>query len=304
MTLEQLRGSYRDYPVKLMDGEGGGGGGLPCLEVRGKLADARIYLYGAHITHFQPRGQKPVLFLSRESHFHPGKPIRGGVPVCWPWFGAKAGNPNAPSHGFARLQTWEVTSIATLPGEQIEIILQLLPGDLARALGYKHFELEMRVVVGTTLTMTLTSRNTGTSPLLINEALHSYFQVGDITRTTLTGLQGATYMDKTQAMQRFTQKEAALTFAGETDRHFINTAAETVIHDPAMGRRIVIGKGVSDTTVVWNPWVDKAEAMADFGDEEWKTMLCVETANAADNAITLQPGQSHAMQAIIRVEAL
>lgn len=297
MTIDQVRAQYGSGPVKLADGSGG----LPVLQVRTELGEADIYLHGAHVTHFRPAGHDPVLFMSGNSWFAADKPIRGGVPICCPWFGPKKDNPKAPAHGVFRLQTWTVQSITTLPTGEVGITLQLLPSDLSREFWPFTFEIEQRIRVGRELSMTLAMRNTDTEPFTFEEALHTYLAVGDVKQVSVSGLSGATYMDRLQNLQRFTQ-EGAIRFTGETDRSYLNTETAVTVDDPSMRRRIRVSKTGSKTTVVWNPWIAKAKAMPDFGDEEWPGMVCVETANAADNAVSVAPQETHLMQAAIAVE--
>jgi len=302
MTLDEVRSKYSSGPVKLVDGNGG----LPMLQVRTPLAEADIYLHGSHITHFRPQGHDPVLFMSKSSNFAAGKPIRGGVPVCGPWFGAKKDDSSAPGHGIFRLQSWSVQSISTLPHGDVEIALQLLQSDLSRKYWPYNFTIEHRIRIGKELSMSLTMKNTDSRTFTFDEALHTYFVVGDIKQVSVSGLKGVQYIDKAPDMQRLTQQEDPIRFTAETDRHYVKTTATTTIDDPspAMRRRITIAKFGSKSTVVWNPWIAKSKAMPDFGDDEWPGMLCVETANAADDQITLTPGQSHLMQAFISVEKL
>ncbi len=299
MTLAELKARYSSGPVTLAAGQGD----LPCLQVKTDLAEATIYLHGAHVSHFQPAGHDPVLFMSAKSSFADGKAIRGGVPVCWPWFGPKSDDPTAPMHGIARLQEWTVTAISQLPMSEIGITLELLPSDLSRQFWPdNNFHLEHRIRVGRELAMSLVTRNTGKLPFTVNEALHTYFAVGDVRQVSVTGLAGVTYMDKTRGMQRFTEGSTPITVTAETDRHYLSTESATTIHDPVLRRRITIHKTGSKSTVLWNPWTAKAKAMSDFGDEEWPNMLCVETANAADNAVSVAPAKDHEMQATISVE--
>ena len=298
MTIDEVRKTCGDYPVKFS----AGGGGLACLDIRTELAEARVYLHGAHVAHYAPRGQKPVLFMSGASYFQSGKPIRGGVPVCFPWFGPREGDPGAPAHGFARLQEWEVASVQTLAEGAVEIVFRLEPTDLSRKYWTPRFVLEHRVRVGRELSMNLVVRNTDARPFSIQEALHTYFVVSDVRKVSVTGVENVTFMDKVDEMRRKVETADPLRFSGETDRHYMSTSGVCVIHDPDLNRRITISKRGSQTTVIWNPWVAKAAAMADFGDEEWPGMLCVETCNEAENGVTIEAGGSHEMEARIRVD--
>jgi len=278
-----------------------GSGELLRLAIRSPLAEAHIYLHGAHVSHFQPTGAQPVLFMSRQSFFTPAKPIRGGVPLIFPWFGARAGHPEAAAHGFARVTEWQVESLA-IDGDQIvTAVLQLASSSQTRESWPHDFVLRYRVTVGHTLSMTLEVQNTGTDAFAFENALHSYFSVGDARETATTGLENAEYLDKTDAMQRKKLGAEPIRITQETDRVFENTRKTCVLEDPKLKRRITIEKAGSETTVVWNPWTAKAAAMADFGDDEWPQMLCIETANASANAITLAPGEKHSMRAVISV---
>lgn len=300
MTVGDLRSRFVAPPVQCVAGQGG----LPCMRVQTDLADATIYLHGAHVTHFQPRGQKPILFLSKSSWFADGKPIRGGVPICFPWFGPRRDGQPGAGHGFVRLQQWEVTHVAIEGDGTIDIAMQLLPTELSRSLWPFDFALEHRIRVGRQLEMALTVSNRGQTPFAFEEALHTYFMIGDIHRTTVTGLSGATYLDQLDPAALKTQDASPIAFTAETDRVYLNTPTTCLIHDQALGRQIHISKTGSGTTVVWNPWINKSKAMVDFGDDEWPGMLCIETANAKANAVTLGPGASHVMAAIISATAV
>lgn len=300
MTVTELRNRFTAAPVQCLEGEGG----LPCLKINTDLAQATIYLQGAHITHFQPRGQKPVLFMSGSSWFAADKPIRGGVPVCFPWFGPRTDGQPGPGHGFARLQPWDVTQLSIAGDGAVDVILRLNPTEFSRSLWPAEFSLEYRIRITHDLRMMLTVANLAGEAITIQEALHTYLVVGDIHRTSVTGLAGVSYLDKVDGAKRKVQGASPITFTGETDRVYLNTQSTCVIHDPTLGRKITIAKSGSDATVVWNPWIAKSKAMPDFGDEEWPGMLCVETANVADNALTIAPGASHTMESTISAQTL
>ncbi len=276
-----------------------GSGDLLRLIVHSPLADAHIYLHGAHVSHFQPRAAAPVLFMSGHSLFAPDKPIRGGVPIIFPWFGPRAGYPDSPAHGFARLAEWQVESVA-IDGDEIVIaVFRLKANSRTRALWPHDFALRYRVVIGRALTLTLEVENTGTEPFTFENALHTYFAVGDVRETATTGLEDAEYVDKTDGLKRKNQGREPIRITQETDRVYENTRKTCVVDDPKLKRRITVEKSGSQTTVVWNPWVAKAAAMTDFGHDEWPGMLCIETANAGANTITLDAGKTHSMRAVI-----
>lgn len=266
-----------------------GRGGLPRITVTGELATAEIYLHGAHLAAFQPRGAQPVLFLSGKSNFDSAKPIRGGVPIIFPWFGPKAGSPESPMHGYARLRSWTLDSSKREADGAVEVVLALAADDA---------DLRMRFLIGKALGMELEVR-ARTAPLSFEEAFHTYFVVGDVRQVEVDGLQNTDYIDKTDSFKRKTQPAERIRITGETDRVFVNTRRTVHIVDPVLKRTISIAKEGSASTVVWNPWIAKAKAMPDFGDDEWPGMICVETANVGDQALRLEPGQAHKMRATV-----
>lgn len=277
-----------------------GRGGLTKIVVTSPQAAAEIYLHGAHVTHFQPAGKEPVLWMSRSSLFEPNKPIRGGVPICFPWFGPRQGGPKAPAHGFARLREWHVDSVLQNNNGQVVVTLSLKSDGATRALWPADFVLRHIIIVGKTLEMKLELQNLSQQPIHFEEALHTYFSVGDIRRVWVEGLnQGLTYIDKVGGIFTRQQAEPVIRFTGETDRVYLDTQTTCTVNDPAMKRKIQVSKSGSNATVVWNPWIAKSKAMPDFGDDEWTGMLCVETVNAASNAVDLPPGLSHTMSAQI-----
>jgi D-hexose-6-phosphate mutarotase len=239
--------------------------------------------------------------MSGESRFEAGKPIRGGVPVCFPWFGPKAGSPEAPMHGFARILAWTVSAVTRGPDGGLRAVLELSAAASARG-GFPHeLALSLTLSVGRSLRMALAVRNLNGAPTTFEEALHSYFAVSDVRQVRIRGLEGVGYVDKTVAMARKPGETGPITIVAETDRVYTGTTGTVTIEDPGWRRRIVVSKAGSATTVVWNPWIAKAKAMPDFGDDEWTGMACVETANAGDDAVTLAPGASHVMTASIEV---
>ena len=282
-----------------------GHGGLPRLSVATVPCTAEVYLHGAHLCRWQPRGQaQPVLWMSRASRFEAGAPIRGGVPICFPWFGPKAGDPSVPVHGVARISPWTLVRAEVEPDGTAVIVLSLASNAAPQPAAPQAFTLTFTARLGESLSMALTAANTGQTPLTFEEALHTYFAVSDVRRVSVDGLAGATFIDKTDAGARKTQDAAPIAIVAETDRLYLNTSAPVTLADPGFGRRIIVSKTGSLASVVWNPWVAKSRAMPDFGDDEWPGMICIETANAADHAITLQPGGAHTMTADISVDAL
>jgi glucose-6-phosphate 1-epimerase len=275
--------------------------GLPVADIRNSYATASVAVQGGHVITFQPHGQQPVLWVSSLSAFEPGKTIRGGIPVCWPWFGAHPTDASKPFHGFVRAAMWQVRGTSVGPQDVTKIRLGLTESEASLALWPYAFDLEIVVTVGAQLRVELIARNRGDQPFVCGGALHSYYTVGDVRRIAIHGLDGAEYLDKVEGFKRKSQ-HGPVTIEGETDRVYIDTAATCVIDDPALGRRIDIAKLGSRTTVVWNPWIEKAEQLDDFGDEEYLSMVCVETANANTDVATVAPGGEHRLSAEIGLE--
>jgi glucose-6-phosphate 1-epimerase len=279
-----------------------GPGGLDRLVIATPACSAELVLQGAHLCRWQPAGHAhPVLWMSQASRFEPGAPIRGGVPICFPWFGPRAGDPAAPPHGFARVKPWTLDGATVDPDGTATLLLSLRSDDATRAIVPQDFAATFTVRVGASLGMTLRVGNTGAGPFRFEEALHTYFTVGDVRQVRVDGLAGAIYLDKTDGGQRKTQTDAVVTVSAETDRLYLDTTTAVTVTDPVLARRLTVGKSGSLSTVVWNPWVAKSRAMPDFGDEEWPGMICIETVNAVDNAVTIAPGETHVMSADVSV---
>ncbi len=276
---------------------------LTRVQVHTAAADATIYLHGAHVTHWQPAGQEPVIFLSEKSEFAEVKAIRGGVPICFPWFGPRSDGQAGPPHGYARIQEWELVFAALVPGpdgDQIYLTFALYPNDASRSLGFDNVRLAYEVIVGRTLTMRLTSVNAGAESVVVEEALHAYFAVGDVRNAMLTGLESAVYRDKTDGMKVKSTPAGPLRLTAATDSVFPGNRAPIEIHDIGNGRVISVDKTNSATTVVWNPW----SGLSDLPEDSWPGFVCVETANTATDDITLEPGKSHQMSCVIAVTAV
>ena len=276
-----------------------GANGLPQIVVDSEQAEAKIYLHGAHVTHYQPTNQTPLLFMSRCSEMQHGAPIRGGVPICFPWFGQKTDDADAPKHGLARLVEWEVESVRLVSNRDIEVTLRYQPQANMQNYWPHPFELRHKVTVGSSLTMALETRNVGHGAFTYEQALHTYLAVGDVAAIQIYGLEGTAYLDKVTPPENKRQGPKPIDIAMETDRVYLETLTACMVKDPSLKRNIVIEKEGSNNTVVWNPWADKAKAMPDFGDDEYKHMVCVETCAVGANAVTLAAGGSYEMAARI-----
>lgn len=278
-----------------------GPGGLPLAELKAPSGTAGVLLQGGQVLRYEPRHQPPVLWVSREAAFAPGKAVRGGIPVCWPWFGPHPLDKSKPSHGFARTRNWEVVTAKGLDDGAAFLELGLRDAEETRAIWPHAFELRLRVTLGAELRVELAARNTGKEPFTCGGALHSYFAVSDVAKVAVHGLDGAAYLDQLDGLRRKVQR-GPVTVQAETDRIYVDTGSECVIEDTGRGRRIRIAKWGSRSTVVWNPWIEKARRLTDFGDGEYPGMLCVETANAGDDTATLAPGAEHGLGLVLRAE--
>lgn len=279
--------------------------GLIVAEISNTQATASLCLQGAHLMAWQPNSQSiPVVWLSRDTKLAEGKSIRGGVPVCWPWFGAHASDASLPAHGFARTVPWEIIETGTEANGATRLSLRLLASAKTRVQWPHEARLELKVIVGETLRMELSTENIGASDLVISEALHTYFRIGDIGSARVTGLSGCEFCDKVGGSS-LKKQQGAISFSAETDRVYINTTGECVIEDALLNRKIRIAKSGSLSTVVWTPWIDKAGKMGDMGQPDgWREMVCVESANALDNWVKITAGARHTLTVEYRTESL
>ena len=264
----------------------------PHVAVRTPIATGSVHLHGATVTGWTPAKHDPVLWTSSESKFDGQTPIRGGVPICTPWFGAHATDADAPAHGLARTAEWTldhagVSEEETLLGFGLE-----LPG----------LKLAYGVLLGHTLKLVLEVTNTGNAERRVEAALHTYLAVSDAREVTVTGLEEVGYIDKVSGTTTVPATGQPIRFTAETDRVYTDTDDDVVLHDPGLNRRIIVAKDGGRSTVVWNPWVAKAARMNDFGDDEWTGMCCIESAAVGDDAWVLPPGGAETLTAEIRVE--
>jgi glucose-6-phosphate 1-epimerase len=278
-----------------------GKGGLPLVRIRTPWSAAEIYLSGAHVTHFQRHGEPPLLFVSRWSHFAAGQAIRGGVPICFPWFGNRAGE---PSHGFARSATWQLLKTVVAPegGVTLTFALPPVPGRDA----WKPLRTEFTVTVAGTLTMELTVANdSGGGPLEIENCQHTYFHVGDIAQVSIAGLRGLPFDDFAAGATgaRRMENDPVLRIAKETNRVYPAHTGTVEFHDASLNRTIRIGKSGSNSTVVWNPWTTQ-KLPDDFDPAEHQNMVCVESGNVKQDKITLAPGQTVALKVVLSSRSL
>lgn len=261
---------------------------LPMLEVSTPWSTAEIYLHGAHVTGFRKADEPPLLFMSQCSRFNEGQPIRGGIPVIFPWFGMREG---LGQHGFARVKTWDLKEFAPAPDGSVSIRFRL--PDCPEASGFSPFVAEYVVTVSDMLSLQLSVTNQSTDEVLTFEnCLHTYLEVGDVTAISIQGLKGVKYLDKVANFAKKTESGDAIRIASEVDRVYLDTTGPVEVIDPRLGRKIHIEKQGSVSTVVWNPWITRAQQMPDFGNDEYQRMICIESGNVASNQISLPPGET------------
>jgi glucose-6-phosphate 1-epimerase len=284
-------------------------GELPALRVHNDHAEALIALQGAQLLEFTPRDSQPVIWLSEQAEFKRGQSIRGGIPVCWPWFGDLARNPeavrsgvrdaDAPAHGLVRAQDWLLESVVEGPVDT-RIVLRH-PGTSIP--GWNHAAaLTLTIAIGTTLRLQLCTRNTGTAPLALAQALHTYLAVSDIGQVEIRGLDGAPYIDTLRDWQEF-QQEGPVHARGEIDRIYRQVPAHIELFDAGWQRTLHLHMRNSASAVVWNPHVAKAQRLSQFAPDAWQRMLCIETANVLDDSVDLAANAEHILEVEIGIDA-
>ncbi len=304
MDLKELnkRFSIRDGATKLRFCSGAGG--IAQVEIENKAAAAMISLQGAHLLSWIPAQQQEVIWLSEQASFVEGKSVRGGIPICWPWFGAHASEKNFPAHGFARTSLWQVIDTKILSAAATQITFQLQTNQLVKSIQKMWSwptQVEYRLTIAKTLMLELTTTNLSDEKISIGQATHTYFTVDDVTQTTVTGLDDKTYLDKPDGFKRKIQS-GPIRFDSEVDRIYLNTTENVTIDDQK--RKIHISKQGSQSTIVWNPGHEVALKMGDLGCDGYLTMLCVESANAAEDIVQLLPGEAHRLQVCYKIETL
>ncbi|MGA2251818.1 D-hexose-6-phosphate mutarotase [Terracidiphilus sp.] len=279
-----------------------GNGTLPKIRITTPAATAEIYLHGAQVTSWIPAHSSEVIFLSSQSHWQEGKAIRGGIPICYPWFRSKSDDPQAPSHGVVRTTAWQIESIQQ-QDTNVVIDLVITSSDATRKFWPHDFHLTHRITVGSELKLELITRNTGTRSFKIEEALHTYFRVGDVEKVSVSGLDGVVYLDNVRNNTENTQ-HGDLAMSGPTDNAYIDTHSALTIIDPVLKRKPITEKTNSATTITWNPWQQGAASLSDLGDEEWREMICVEASNILRSAVEVAPAAEHIFAATLRVATL
>lgn len=297
-NIEQLN---RDFAIQEQLSFSEGEGGLPFIEIDNGKATALISIYAGQVLSFRPTNEpEDLLFLSEQAYYQDGKAIKGGIPICWPWFGSDPEEMGRPSHGFVRNRYWAVSGTEATPEGDTKVVLELTDNDETRGIWPHEFNLVLEITVGNDLTIKLVTHNTGDRSYTITQALHTYFKVGDIAKARVLGLENTQYLDKVDAGLEKTQADE-VTISAEVDRIYTGVQSDLTIDDAALGRRILISSIGSRTAVVWNPWAKVATEMADLGNDDYKHLLCVETANAADEIVEIPSGGESRLIARYRI---
>lgn len=302
MTSTSLEGLQARFGLPGLAHVTTGNGGLPYVHITAPAATGEIYLHGAHITAWRPARGEEVIFVSRNTHWADGEAIRGGVPICTPWFRAKEDNPKAPKHGPVRIKSWNLESVEAA-GDGVRVTLATTNDAAGKQWWPYDFTMRLRATFGAALHIELDYTNQASEPVTVAEALHSYLAIGDVRQASITGLDGARYLDNVED-SREKRQQGVFHFTKETDNAYLDTTADLVVTDPVLKRRIRVGKLNSQSTVVWNPSVEGARRIPDLGDDEWPRFACVEASNVLECALKIAPEETHTLGTVIAIESL
>jgi glucose-6-phosphate 1-epimerase len=293
MNFDQLREHEIEDELQFVEIEHG----FTYAEINNTRAHATISTYSGQVLSYRPKNQQEdLLFVSNKAYYEDGKAIKGGIPVCWPWFGADPDDQGRPAHGFVRNRQWEVSSSESLADGSTQVVMSLVDTAETRKIWPHPFRLDIVITVGDSLKVALVTHNSGDESVTISQALHSYFQVGDISKVRVLGLDGTEYLDKADHSTRKTQAGPVL-IEDEVDRIYMDVTGELVIDDESLGRKIRITSSGCSTAVVWNPWSEIAASMGDLDDNAYRNMICVETANAGPETITISADSEYRLVA-------
>ena len=277
-------------------------GDHPMIDIDNQYATAKISIYGGQVLSYIPKGQsKDVLFVSDKARYDAGKAIRGGIPICWPWFGNDTSGFGRPAHGFARNLPWKKVSTVNNKDGSTSVTLRLSNTEETLAIWPYEFDLIIEITVGEQLTVSLTTKNNDTRDITISQALHTYFNVGDISQVSVSGFDGINYLDKLDSYV-LQQQKADVVVDQEVDRIYQNAPVEVKLVDKSFNRTINISSQASNSTVVWNPWQESCANFADLSAEDYQRFVCIENANVFEDSITVAAGESHTLTATYRAE--
>ncbi|MCX7097305.1 MAG: D-hexose-6-phosphate mutarotase [Methylococcales bacterium] len=278
-----------------------GKGGFPFILVNNHSASALISVYAAQVLSYRPRGEsEDLLFLSPKAVYGQGKAIRGGIPVCWPWFGPNPCDLDAPKHGFVRNGLWTVASTSTINADETKIKLKFAETVQSERCWQHDFDLELDISIGNTLTLELVTRNTGDQSFSITQAFHTYFQVGDINHVQVLGLENTGYMDKLDE-DALKLQQGAVTVAHEVDRIYSDVNTELIINDAAFDRQIRLTSTNNKSAVVWNPWQDTSVKMPDLEADDYRRFICVEAGNMGADVIDIPPASEYRLHTQFKI---
>ena len=294
MNIDRLNADYGiSNKAKFVEGKGG----FPVIEIKNEYAQATISLYAGQVLSYKPVNQtQDMMFLSSQAYFTKGKAIKGGSPICWPWFGPDPEDKGRPNHGFVRNRMWDMREIESCQDGSTVVVMGLVDTPETRRIWNFAFDLAIAISIGSSLTIELTTRNTGDKAFEITQALHSYFRIGDISQVRVLNLEDTSYLDKVDGGKNKTQT-GVVTFNSECDRIYLDVPSQLVIDDMALGRKIKITAANSNTAIVWNPGSKVSANMADLGDLDYQKFVCVETANAANEVIKIAAGDDYNLTA-------
>ncbi len=299
MNIEQLN---RDHAIagqlEFIEGKGG----LPLIQISSAKASAVISIYAGQVLSFLPTGESAdLMFLSEKAYYQTGKAIKGGAPICWPWFGPDPEELGRPAHGFVRNRMWNIVGANVTPDGDVMVILGL-ENSADTAKYWPHsFVLTQEITVGNTLNLELITKNTGAETFSITQAFHTYFNIGAIDQTKVLGLEGCHYIDKVDNSIK-KQQTGVVSICSEVDRIYLDVKNLQIIEDVALKRRIRITSKGNTTAVVWNPWGKIAAEMADLQDSDYQRFVCVETTNAAEDSVAVEPNSSCRLVANYSIE--
>ena len=303
MNLDELKAKFSDNnQIRFLQGKGN----LPMIAVNNQSAKALISLYGGQVLSYQAQSSNTdLLFVSDAAYYQQGKAIKGGIPICWPWFGQDPLNQGRTAHGFARNMMWEVLEISSNNELSATIILALKDTLETQKIWPYAFNLKLTITIAETLKLELETLNKSSDEFTITQALHTYFAVSDIDQVKVSGLDHKNYLDKASIAKRENCVQDGDIFIGqEVDRIYLDVPAELSIEEKDKGRQIAIRTRNNKTAIVWNPWQKIAQEMGDLNNDDYRHFICVETANAADDSINIKPGEKYSLIAEYQMEAM
>lgn len=278
------------------------GNGFVMIDITNQYATAKISTYAGQIVSYKPHNAaEDLLFLSDKVIYEDGKAIRGGIPICWPWFGDDMSGYDRPPHGFVRNQQWNIVSSEALDDGRTSVTLATSDTDMTRELWHYTFILELEIIIGSSLEVKLKTKNTDKHFFTITQALHTYFNISDVSNVLVKGLENKTYIDKLDSFS-IKQQQGDITISDEVDRIYQKSPKQVTLTDSGFDRTITITSYGCDTTIVWNPWSTSASKMADLDDDSYRNFVCVETANVFTDSLTIIPaGREHIVRTVFTI---